>query len=407
MRRRLLLAALFLTAAGADWPRFRGPNGSGVSDDKDIPVTFGTSQVLWQVPIPGRGNSSPCVVAGKVFFQTASEDGSDRMLLCVDAGSGAIRWSKGMAGRTTDIHQKNSLASSSPASDGERVYALFWDGAELTLAGFGLDGTPLWKTPLGPFRSRHGAGSSPVVCGDKVIVHTDQEGSSTLAACNARTGKIAWQVPRKANKEASYGSPFLLDTSDGPELVIGSTSGLSGHDPKTGAERWNWHWEYKAEPLRLVGSPVAGAGLLFATTGNGGGSSHAVAVRPGGGGKPAELVWEKTKGWPYVPMLLERNGYLYTVSDRGIAGCFDARTGKEAWTARLGSDGFTASPLLIDGKVYAASDGGTVYVFAAEPGRFRLLARNRLNEEVSATPAVANGRLFVRGHKHLFCIGRR
>jgi outer membrane protein assembly factor BamB len=407
MKRCLLLSCLLVVGVAADWTRFRGPNGSGVSDDKSVPVTFDEADVRWRLPVPGRGNSSPCVVGGKVFLQTASENGSDRALLCVDAHSGKQLWSKPMTGQTARMHQKNSLASSTPASDGERVYALFWDGAELTLTGFDFEGALLWKTPLGPFQARHGAGASPMVVGKNVVVYNVQDGSALLSAYDGLSGKQVWQTPRKSFKESSYGTPFLRDTAEGPELVVASSMGISGHDPATGAERWNWDWVYKSGPLRLVASPIAGSGLVFATTGNGGGNSHAVAVRPGGNGMTASLVWEKTKGWPYVPMLLEHAGHLYTVNDRGIAGCYEAATGQELWTARLGTDAFTSSPLLIDGKVYAISEKGTVYVFAADPSRYRSLAKNTLNEEVYASPAVADGRLYVRGREHLICVGKK
>jgi outer membrane protein assembly factor BamB len=410
--RRLFLllgcaAALAVPAHAADWPRFRGPNGTGVSDDANIPVTWNDQQgVRWKVAIPGAGNSSPIVWGDRLFLESAANDGSNRQLLCLDAATGRTIWTRSVPGGPALIHKKNSLASPTPATDGKRVYTLFWDGKDIALHAFDLDGKPLWHTDLGSFTSQHGAGHSPIVYDGKVYLANDQDGSAALVALDAETGRIAWQAKREAFRTC-YSTPFVYDSpADGPELIVSSTSGVTGYDPKTGHENWHWHWAFTGMALRTVGSPVAGAGLLFANSGDGSGARHTVAVRPGSKGADTShnLVWEQKRDLPYVPCYLTRGTYLYSVTDKGMAGCREAATGKVVWHERLGGD-VSASPLLIDGKVYACGEDGEVYVFAAEP-TFRLLATNTIGEPITATPAVADGRLFIRGKNHLFCIAR-
>ena len=182
-----------------------------------------------------------------------------------------------------------------------------------------------------------------------------------------------------------------------------STAALTAYDPGTGRVRWDWTWKFPGQPLRTVGSPICGQDMLFANAGDGGGDRHTVALKTTADGPPL-LAWEKSKGLPYVPSMLAHDGHVYYVNDSGVAGCLSARTGDTVWTERLGGRVF-ASPILINGNVYAAMEDGQVVVFAAEPA-FRLLARNQIGESISATPAVADGRLFVRGKNHLFCIAK-
>jgi outer membrane protein assembly factor BamB len=404
----LLALALAAPAPAGNWPRFRGPNGTGVADDKGIPVHWDEQTgVLWKVPLPGLGNSSPVVWGERLFVQTASADGRERRLLCLDTRTGKILWSQAVPGTKARKHSLNSFASSSPATDGERVYAAFWDGKEVELAAYTVSGKQVWTRNLGPFTSQHGAGASPVVYGDLVYFANDQDGTSTLVALNAKDGSVAWQSQRPAFR-ACYSAPFLRqDPGSPPELIVVSTMETTGYDPKTGDKDWTWSWKFSAKmPLRTTGSPVYAGGILFACSGDGGGDRHMVAVKLDGHGKDtrARLLWQNKRDFPYVPTILSRGGHLYFVNDRGVAGCYEAKTGKRVWFERLGGGEFLSSPVLVDGKVYAASQNGDVFVLAAEP-TYRLLARNALGEGVTATPAVAGGRLFLRGEHHLFCVG--
>jgi outer membrane protein assembly factor BamB len=415
--RRLAVVAFTFTmsfvaaATAGDWPRFRGPNGTGVAADATIPTQFKEGDgILWKVPLPGKGNSSPVISRGKLFLQTASDDGHERQMLCLDAVTGKTLWSRSAPGGTVKINPHNSLASSTPAVDGERVFVLFWDGKAVTLSAFDFQGNPQWKQELGSFASQHGAGTSPMEFDGRVFVNYDQDGAAVLLAFDAKTGKPAWRAERKGFR-ASYSVPLVRETPAGKkELVIGTTTGTTGYDPQTGAELWNWvpdfSWREKG-PLRTVASPVAWKDMVVVQYGDGDGSRCITAIRaPGNGSKP-ELVWEKKKlrATPYVPCMLVADDRLYCVTDDGYADCYDIRTGKEIWARqRLKSTSVFASPVLIDGKVYAPV-GDEVFVFAAAPA-FKLLADNSLRESISASPAVADGRLYIRGEKHLFCVGK-
>jgi outer membrane protein assembly factor BamB len=407
----LLLLSSFVSPARAiepTWPRFRGPNGQGSATDMDIPVKFSEQTVLWKKPIPGAGNSSPVVWGNRLFLQSASNDGKERSLLCLSSVDGKTIWTKTfpIAGVKPKTHPKNSLASSTPAVDGERVYALFWDGVDMQLFGLDMDGNQLWQRNLGPYKSQHGPGTSPMVYQKKVYVSHDQDGESDLLVFDALTGKDVWRAKRQPFR-ACYSMPFLLEKPGHPtELILGSTAGVTSYDPETGRENWNFtSWPWLKMPLRTVASPIALDGIIVANSGDGSGERNTVAIRPEGKGTLSKevVLWSKTKTYPYVPNLLALGEHLYFVNDLGIAGCAVAKTGEIVWSERLGGN-FSASPVLVDGKIYAASEDGTVYVFPAAPN-YQLLAKNVLDEGIIATPAVASRRMYIRGKNSLYCIG--
>jgi outer membrane protein assembly factor BamB len=409
--RFVLALGAFLAAAasaGADnWPRFRGTNGTGVAADKGVPVKWGAGDVLWKVELPGVGHSSPVVWGDRLFLQTSGTKGDGRSLLCLDANTGKQLWSREAPGGTARKHDRNTFASSTPATDGERVYAVFWDGRDVSLSAYDMKGEALWKRDLGGYTSQHGPGMSPAVYDGRVFVNDDQDGSAVLLAFDARSGKELWRAERKAFR-ACYSTPFLRQKpGGGDELIVASTAGITAYDPKTGGQNWGYDWTFSGMALRTVGSPVAGAGLIFASSGDGSNARSCIAVEPPAksGGQP-KLAWssEERRSFPYVPSLLVRGDYLYIVHDKGNVACHEAKTGAEVWSQRLQCL-FSASPVLIDGKVYAPSEQGDVYVFEAAP-TYKLLAKNSLGEPVFASPAVANGRLYVRGRQHLFCVGR-
>ena len=421
MKKSLLALTTMLTiglllssrAWGADWPRFRGPNGTGIATDKNVPVHWTEANVLWKTVIPGQGNSSPIVWGNHVFLQSADASGKERYLICLSANDGKILWTRAVPSSKAYIHSLNTWASSTPATDGQNVYALFWDGSAVALYAFDFQGNQIWKHDLGGFTSQHGPGASPIVHEGKVFFLFDQDNdywltpSSKLIALDAKSGKTAWEVQRKAFR-ACYSTPFILDDPvRGPELIVASTAGIAGYQPHTGKENWNWTWHFDRMALRTVASPVFGQGLIFANSGDGSGERNTVAVRPGknGGSDSPRLVWENKKILPYVPSMLAWEDYLFAVNDKGLALCYLAQTGKPLWNEHL-ANGFSASPVLIDAKIYAVSEDGEVFIFPAAPS-FKQLAKNSIGEKVRATPAVANNRLFIRGQQHLFCIGQK
>ena len=397
------------SANAADWPRFRGPNGTGIAEDKNIPVKWAESNFLFKTELPGKGHSSPIVSKGKVFLESSSNDGKERYLLCIDAVSGKILWSKNIAGHFAKTHAKNSMSSCTPAADGERVYAIFWDGNELLLTAFDYAGELKWKQPLGGFVSQHGPGMSPMVAGDLVIVNKDQDGAAELLAFNAKDGKLVWNKKRGFER-ACYSTPFLIEKSDaGSELVVASTGGITAYDPKDGREIWNYVWKFDKMRLRTVASPILHQGLIFAVAGDGGGDRNMIAIKPGGKGdiSATNLVWKKTKYTPYVPTPLAKDGMIFWVTDKGnFAHCVNAKTGDSVWESpRLGSGAeVSASMIMIDGKILVIDEKGTAFFYPAAD-KFELLATNDLKEDVFASPAVADGKLYIRGAKTLFCIG--
>ena len=408
-RGALLLTTLALLTPllpAEDWTRFRGPNGTGIVHNQKLPVKWTKANVLWKAKTFGVGKSSPIVCKGKLFFQSATKNGKARIVICMDAKTGKMVWKKELTGSRAHTHPLNTLASSTLAADGERVYAAVWDGSKVSIYAWTLDGTLEWSKPLGRFRSEHGPASSPMVHEGKVILAFDQDKSSSVIALEAKTGKQLWQTPRKAFR-ASYSVPFLLEKSNQVELIVASSAGITAYDPNDGKVIRDYVWMHPGKVLRTVASPIYAEGLIFAHGGNGGGDRHLIAVKAEGKGDITEggLVWEAKKSFPYVPTMLAHGKYVFSVHDNGIAHCHEAATGKEIWEKRL-SGKVSASPVMVDGKIYVVTERGTVHVFASTT-KFKELAKNAIDDSVFATPAVANGCMFIRGDEHVFCIGTK
>jgi outer membrane protein assembly factor BamB len=404
----LLISSL---ADGSNWTRFRGPNGTGIADDKDIPVRWDMEKnILWKVALPGLGNSSPVIWNDRLFVQAASQDGAERLLMCIHVKDGSTVWKRSIPSKAGSakgkklIHGNNTYASSSPAIDAERVYVVLWDNVDLHLHAYTHAGDLVWSKNLGTFTSQHGAGASPIVVEDKVIFANDQDGKAILLCYDAKTGKEVWHADRPANR-ACYSAPLVRDLPGGrKELLVLSTTAITGYNPHDGTKLWNYKIKFPNKDLRTTASPVYANGVLLACSGDGDGSRHAVAVQLD---PMPKMLWENRKDFPYVPTPLAVGDHLYFVNDNkgGFAGCYDAKTGTRLWFERLGVE-FNSSPVLIDGKIFAIDEGGDVYVFEANPTKLNVLAKNSLNEVVRSSPAVADNRLYIRGQKHLFCIGQ-
>ena len=432
--RVLVLSVIVLGIAGTvladNWERFRGPNGDGISSDKNIPVTFGPKEnLLWKVPIPGAGNSSPVVWGKRVFIHTASADAKQRMLLCLDADTGKTLWEKTIPGTKVPVRYDSSQASSTPVTDGEAVYVAFWNGKDIILAAYDVKGEPMWNKNLGVFLSQHGAGASPIIYKDKLIFALDMDAyteskdkkvktptavdrPSVLMAFNKKTGDVLWETVRPAER-ACYSAPSLLQKpgQTEPELVIVSTHAVSAYNLQDGKKTWeakDWQVPTVRMPLRTIACSAMVGDVLVACSGDGAGDRLAVGIElpKNGNNGPPKKLWENAKDFPYVPCPLSRGDHFYFVNDSGYAGCYDAKTGKRVWYERLDEAAFTSSPVMIDGKVYAPNVNGEVFVFAAEP-KLNVLAQNSMGEKMRASPAVADGRLYLRGERSLFCIGKK
>ena len=411
MLRRCSLSSLALALAlalgqGADWPRFRGPNGSGAVDGTMPDID--PAAPLWKAAIPGKGVSSPVVVGGKIYLQTASADGKTRSLLCLSAKDGGQIWSKDVPGDKAKTHAKNSLASGTPACDGTHVYCQWWDGSGVSLYAYDLKGNEVWRASLGGYDSQHGPGFSPMVHDGLVYVNVDDDKHAELVAFDARTGEKQWFAPRK-HVRACYSTPFLLERpGKAAELVLGTTTAITSYEPKTGKVNWEYPiaWPKGEMPLRVIGHPVYAAGLLVVYCGDGSGSRYMAAIDPDAKKQPAK-VWELKKDTPYVPCVLVKGDLLYWVADKGLATCAEAKTGKAVWANRVfeNSD-VTASPVIVGDKILMVSEKGEVAVVKASK-TFEDPALVSLGERVYSSPAVADGRVLIRGEAHLFCFGKK
>jgi outer membrane protein assembly factor BamB len=297
-----------------------------------------------------------------------------------------------------------------------------WNGKDVILTAYSFKGEKLWERNLGEFVSQHGPGASPILYKDLVIYANDKDAfrdannktgpvanPSKLYAFNKKTGDIVWETPRDAVR-ACYTVPFILEhPGKTPELIVTSTSAITSYEPETGKPNWNFTWPFVNDPLRTIAATLHTKGLLLACSGDGSGERLTVAVAMNGEGKearPAKL-WDNRKEFPYVTSPVVYGDYTYFINDAGRAGCFHVKTGQKQWLESIPGAKFSASPIVIDGKVYAASEQGDVFVFAADPKGFHLLARNALGEGISATPAVANGCLFIRTESFVYCIGKK
>ena len=401
----LTLMFTFALASGADWSRFRGPNGTGFAEGP-LP-TIDPKKPLWKVEIPGQGAGSPIVVGDKVFVQTSSKDGKTRTLLCLNAADGKTVWSEDLAGTKAKMHAKNSLASSTPASDGESIYCTWWDGSGVSLHAYTMKGKEQWQASLGGYISQHGPGMSPVLHDGLVFVNVDDDERAELVAYDAKTGVKKWQMPRKSYR-ASYSTPFILKRDNKPaELILGTTTAITSYDPVTGKINWNYDiaWPNGKMPLRVIGHPIYAGGLIVMSCGDGGGSRYMVAINPDT--KSPAKVWELTRETPYVPCMLVKGDLLFWITDKpGLACCAEAKTGKVLWSERVFEKEVTSSPIMVGDDILAIGESGDLVVFKASR-EFDNILKVNLGEPVFASPAVADGKIFIRGTSHLFCFGKK
>ena len=418
VKKYLLLVLLTIVssafAANPQCPRFRGPDGAGVSDAETVPVKWTDKDYNWTVKLPGEGYSSPVVWGTKIFLTSADKKTARRTVLCLDAADGRILWLRNYESKTHKMHRDNSYAAATPALDAERVYVTWSTPKQVTLAALDHEGKEVWRRDLGPYVGIHGSGASPIVVGDMVVLANDQEdlkwyswldksakGKSFLIAVDCKTGKTRWKVPRRSTLSA-YGTPCVRRSEGGKaELIFTSTShGVTAVDAAAGKVNWEVP---KIFLDRCAGSPIVVGGLVIASYGRGNFGSLLVAIRPKGKNVRAKVVWSMTKKVPLVPTPLAVGGRLFCWSDQGTVTCLDVATGKQIWQERVGSN-FYSSPVCVNGRLYCISKKGVVFVIAAA-GKFELLAKMDLGEQCYATPAIADGVMYIRTNTKLFSLG--
>ncbi len=408
----LLVSAFFhLMPAGSDaqeWTRFRGPNGTGVSEATSIPIEWTPADYRWKTELPGMGHSSPVVWGNRVFLMSADPRNAARYVLCFDARNGKQIWQRKFDSSTHHLHPRNTFASSTPTVDKDRLYLAWSTPEQLTLCALDHDGKDVWTRELGPWISQHGFGSSPILYEDFVILVNSQQaqrldpgqqpGTSHVMAFDRATGELRWSTPRTATS-VSYSTPCVYRPHDGvPELVCCNTGdGIYSLNPQTGALNWSSDKLFK---MRTVASPIVVGSLVLASNGSGGfANNYLVAVLAGTG----ETVYDDVKHAAYVATPIAYGSLVFTFYDRGFVHCFESTTGKKVWEKRVTS-GFSGSPVRVRDKIYCIDDEGVVVVLAASR-TYQELARNPLGEPSRSTPAISGGHMFLRTISHLICVG--
>lgn len=402
----LVLSCTVGSATADNWPRFRGANGNGIATAKAVPTEWTPDDYRWAIKLPGDGHSSPVVWGKRVFVTSANKADGTRFVSCFNTDDGSRIWQKSVKYKSYKAHKNNSQASNTPAVDGDHVYVLLQSKSDSPLIAFDHDGNEVWKYELGPYLHGQGGGTSPIVHGDIVYVCNDQKSPSFLLAVDRRTGKEVWKKPREG-KRACYATPCVFRPAGGPEQIVFSHcfEGLVGVEPKTGKQLWHTD-VFGTHPQRAVGSPIQFGDLIIANSGGPGGKRNAVAVRIDGAGPKSSATeayrFENSQA-PHVPSTIVYDGRLFLWTDQGIVVCGDAKTGKKLWQARVGGN-FFSSPICVNGLLYNLSvDGEMVVIGTGE--KYELIARNPIGEHSNATPAVGDGKLFVRTPTRLIAIG--
>lgn len=384
--------------AEENWSRFRGPNGSGVAAGVDFPAVWTAKDYAWKVSLPGKGHSSPIAWGDKLFVTTADAETGELTLAAITAETGETLWTRQFASAPHSMHGANSYASSTPAADDERVYFTWASPQSLQVAAVGHDGKEVvWQRDLGPVDYKHGFGGSPIVVNDLVVVANDHSANGFVAAFDARTGEPRWRRERAEGVE-SYATPVVA-TGDGgeTEIIVNSTAeGMSALSSADGSVLWQLPALF---PARCVASPIVVGGLVVAGSGEGGNGKSFTAVKPA---SEPTVAFKLDKSIPQVPTPVAAYGLLFVWSDRGVVSCCDASTGAIHWTERVGGNYF-GSPIVVGGKLIGTSSTGEVVVLAASE-QYKLLGRNDLGEPTNATPAVQNGRMYLRTESSLACL---
>jgi len=412
-----VLACVMPTIVAADWLQFRGPGGLGVAADKYLPTSWSDKDnMAWKADLPGAGSSSPIVIGDRIFVTCYSGYGLDennpgdpkdlkRHLICLDK-LGKILWTRDIVTDNKDAAYQGSYitqhgyASSTPASDGKRIYCFFGVAG---VVAFDLDGKQVWQRSVGTGTNSWGAGSSPIVAGDLVIVNASAE-SSSLVALNTNDGNVAWK--QQGDELWSWTTPLLVDAGARKEVVISIANRLHAYDPKTGKELWNC----AGVEDYVCPSPVAHDGIIFVI---GARQNTATAVKAGGSGDVSKThaLWSIGRG-SNVSSPLYHDGNLYWTSDRrGVVYCVDAKSGKIQYEQRLDPDAglIYASAFLAGGRIYYVSRNQGTYVIDAKP-EFKQIAHNVIASDTSvfnASPAAMDGKLLLRSDRRLYCIGRK
>jgi outer membrane protein assembly factor BamB len=396
-----------------DWPRFRGPTGQGISEEKNLPVKWSATEgIQWKTEIPGEGYSSPIVYDQKIYLTSAQDSGASCRVICVDLNSGELLWNNEVHIQERGHKEKrNSYATSTPVTDGKHVYVTFHDGTIIALT---LEGRISWLNKNYPFYSHHGRSASPILFEDIFIIHYDGShkppdyhigwqdpwDKGFVLALDKNNGKKLW-IAKRGISRIGHVTPIIVTYKGKTQLISTAGDVVQGLEPRTGKRIWN----VTSSGEGVIPTTVLGEDMVFSTSGWG--EPAIRAIRLGGEGEVTEthLVWEQKKNVPMVPSLLYHDSYLYSITGRGKAMCLLAKTGEIVWEQRLGGR-YSSSPVYADGNIYFLSEKGISTVIEAGPV-FKEIAKNEINESCKASIAISKGKIIIRGEKNLYCIGEK
>lgn len=391
----VVLLLLTRSACAGDWPQFRGPGGTAISDEKGLPAKWSaTENVRWKAELPGGGVSSPVIAGGRVYVTAATGYRQRRLhIVCFDASSGAKKWERQLATTgNTQCHPKTSMAAPTPVTDGRHVYTLFATG---DLAAFDRDGDLLWYRALQrdypEITNQVGMAASPVLAGDTLLLPLENAGDSFALGVDVKTGRNRWKVPRR--RDINWVTPTVTRFRGKTAALFQTAGEITAYDTENGGILWSFH----SDRLGSVPSPALVDDLVIVP------GEPSVALRILGDGRP-EVVWKSRKLKAAYASPVVYQGRIYAMTDIGVT-CLDAATGKQLWSERLGR-GSSASPVIADGKLYIAKEEGdtSVIELGEKP---KIIANNDLKETLLATPAIADGAIYLRTEKHLYCIAAK
>jgi outer membrane protein assembly factor BamB len=416
----LVFMSMTLSAFGGDWAGFRGPNQNGSVDEKGLPAVLSIPQnLLWSAALPGESSATPIVSKGRIFLSSTQKGGKDLLALCLDAASGKLLWQKILAAASRNP-PRNTMASSSPAADGQRVVFLYTDG---TCTALDYDGNILWSKNLsetfGPFSLKFGYSSSPLIVDGRVYIPlirrekpwSSMTSDSYLIALDIQTGDVLFasvRIPRTTDEaKDSYVTPVLVELNGQKQILLAGANCITAHNPATGQTIWEFGYEYaKGKYGRAVSSPVCDGTQVYYTIPHG---DFTVAVRPDKTGQlsPACRTWlfEQTGADCANPLLYKDLLYLIDDSVEKTMYCIQARDGKLIWKDKLPAKGpIFASPTAADDKIYILDESGKVMIVAAGGQKMNLLSTLELGGKPAySTIAVANECLFVRTAEKIYC----
>lgn len=392
-----------IEGAANDWPWWRGPKSDNHSPDVAAPTEWNeTKNVIWKQAIPGRGHSTPIFVGKRIFLTSADEAAERQFAICLDRDTGAPLWQTTIHEKNfMHIHADNSHASSTPASDGKRLFVAFANNKAIHVTALDFEGKILWRREAGGHEatgiSSHGYGSSLALWGPYVYVSDDSPSLGWLTALNRETGEIGWRSTRRVGM-GSYGSPVVAELDGKPLALLAGNGNLTAYDPKDGGILWSRGGLGEVTANSVTVSP----NMAFASNGYGSPERGLIAVRADG-----SLAWKKENRSeiPYPPSMLWHEGHLFLVSEKDVAACYHADTGEAKWQERL--PGGYSSPLLVGNLIYVCGRKGETTIIEASPAGLSIVARNKLDAGINASPVAVGGKLYIRTLTHLYCIGAK